>query len=74
MGKQYNKLQKRARRKAYLERVKAKARAAMKSAKKKSQSLRSDFSSSYYKFLLIIILNSVCFRTASYRKGVILYG
>ncbi len=35
MGKQYNKLQKRARRKAYLERVKAKARAAMKSAKKK---------------------------------------
>ena len=36
MGKQYNKLQKRARRKAYLERVKAKARAAMKSAKKKS--------------------------------------
>ena len=35
MGKQYNKLQKRARRKAYLERDKAKARAAMKSAKKK---------------------------------------
>ena len=53
MGKQYNKLQKRARRKAYLERVKAKARAAMKSAKKKSQSLRSDFSSSYYKFFKI---------------------
>ena len=35
MGKQYNKLQKRARRKAYLERVKAKVRASMKSGKKK---------------------------------------
>ncbi len=35
MGKQYNKLQKRARRKAYLERVKAKVRAAMKTGKKK---------------------------------------
>lgn len=35
MGQQYNKVEKRARRKAYLERVKAKGRAAMKSAKKK---------------------------------------
>ena len=35
MGKQYNKVQKRARLKRYIERQKAKARAAMKPAKKK---------------------------------------
>jgi hypothetical protein len=35
MGKQYNKLQKRARLKRYIERQKAKARAAMKPSKKK---------------------------------------
>ncbi len=35
MGKQYNKVQKRARLKRYIERQKAKARAAMKPSKKK---------------------------------------
>ncbi|OQA84417.1 MAG: hypothetical protein BWY31_02411 [Lentisphaerae bacterium ADurb.Bin242] len=35
MGRQYNKVQKRARHKRYLEREKAKVRAAMKPAKKK---------------------------------------
>lgn len=35
MGKQYNKLQKRARLKRYIDRKKAQARAAMKPAKKK---------------------------------------
>ena len=35
MGKQYNKVQKRARLKRYIERQKAKVRAAMKPAKKK---------------------------------------
>ncbi len=35
MGKQYNKMQKRARLKRYIERQKAKARAAMKPSKKK---------------------------------------
>ena len=35
MGKQYNKLQKRARLKRYIDRQKAKVRAAMKSPKKK---------------------------------------
>lgn len=35
MGRQYNKLQKRARRKNYLARVKARVNAAIKSAKKK---------------------------------------
>jgi hypothetical protein len=35
MGKQYNKLQKRARHKRYMDRLKAKARAAMKPSKKK---------------------------------------
>jgi len=35
MGRQYNKVQKRARRKNYLERVKAKVHEAIKNAKKK---------------------------------------
>lgn len=35
MGKQYNKVEKRRRRKNYLDRIKAKVRAAIKAAKKK---------------------------------------
>ena len=35
MGRQYNKVEKKARRKSYIERLKARARVAMKAAKKK---------------------------------------